>query len=171
VAALRAAWGAENALPDYDGLYADTDWGRMIAAHDGEYDHFTPSWTFPKPRQGSIPVALGLAGPLGTRLAATCADIWGPVDTALLHEGKPDVEYRIGEFRCLLEEAGRDPAEVNITLFNISGVTTEMLDLYQQVGVERFVFGPPTFMRHSAAETLRELDRLQPLVEKYSPPV
>lgn len=166
VAALRAAWGSDNSYPSYDGLYAETDWGKQISSFSGGYDNFTPSWVFPKPGRGSIPVALGLAGPLGTRHAARYADIWGPVDTALRHEGEIDVAGRIKYFRSLVEEAGRDPDEVKITLFNITGITEQMIDHYTSLEIDRFVFGPPTFMRHPASETLRRLDELQGYIER-----
>lgn len=168
VAALRAAWGSANSCPSYDGLYADTGWGKEISTFSGEYDNFIPSWVFPKPARGSIPVALGLAGPLGTQHAAEYADIWAPVDSALMHEGKADVAGRIENFRNLVEEAGRDPNEVKVSLFNISGVTEEMIEYYATLQIERFVFGPPTFMRHSSEETLEYLDFLQKYIDKYT---
>lgn len=168
VAALRAAWGSAGSDPSYDGLYADTDWGNLICSFSGEYHNFTPSWVFPRPARGSIPIALGLAGPLGTKHAAAYADIWGPVDSALTRDGKADVEGRIKAFRCLVEEAGRNPDEVKVTLFNISGVSEEMIAHYSSLDIERFVFGPPTFMRHPAAETLKTLDHLQGYIRKYA---
>lgn len=168
IAALRAAWGSDNACPSFDGPYAETEWGRKISSFSGEYDSFSPSWVFPKPGRGSIPVALGLAGPLGMRHAASYANIWGPVDTALRNEaGEVDVAGRIELFRSLSEEIGRDPDDIGITLFNITEVTGEMIDHYASLKIERFVFGPPDFMRHPAAATLRRLDQLQTYVETY----
>ncbi len=161
VAALRAAWSSDDACASYDGPYAETDWGRMISAFSGEYDSFTPSWVFPKPGRGSIPVALGLAGPLGTQHAADYADIWGPVDTALISGGKCDVAGRVSDFHRRVGEAGRNPEDVAITLFNITGVTDRMIDLYRSLDIERFVFGPPRFDRHAASETLKYLDVIQ----------
>lgn len=167
VAALRAAWSTDNRLPSYDGLYADTDWGKMISSFAGEHDRFTPSWVFPKPERGSIPIALGLAGPLGTRHAAAYADIWAPVDSALMSESEPGIAPRIEHFRNLVREAGRNPDEVKITLFNISGVTDAMIDRYSTLDIDRFVFGPPLFDRHGATETLTYLDTLQKYIDNY----
>lgn len=166
VAALRIAWGSANACPSYDGLYADTDWGKAISTFAGEYDNFSPSWVFPKPRRGTIPVALGLAGPLGMQHAASYADSWAPVDTALTHGGQ-DVAARIREFYRLVEQAGRKPAEVTVSLFNITGINDAMIERYAALDIERFVFGPPTFMRHSAADTLKHLDRLHRYIERH----
>ncbi len=169
VAALRVAWGCKNASPSYAGPYADTEWGQKISAFSGEHDSFTPSWVFPKPGQGSIPVALGLAGPLGMQHAVDYADVWAPVDSALRNEkGEVDVAGRIELFRRRVEETGRSPDEIKITLFNITEVTEKMIDHYASLDVERFVFGPPTFNRHPAAATLQRLDQLQGYVEMYA---
>ena len=169
VTALRAAWGGDNTYPEFDGPYADTAWGKQISSFSGEFDRFSPSWVFPKPGRGSIPVALGLAGPLGMQHAAEYADIWGPVDTALRDaDGQVDVAGGIERFRRTVEQAGRDPDGVKITLFNISSVTDDMIEHYASLAIERFVFGPGTFMRHPAAATLQRLDALQKYIDQYS---
>jgi alkanesulfonate monooxygenase SsuD/methylene tetrahydromethanopterin reductase-like flavin-dependent oxidoreductase (luciferase family) len=166
VAALRAAWGYSNAS-DYDGLFSELDWGRQIASFAGEHDRFTPSWVFPKPEGGRIPVALGLAGPVGVRHAASYADIWAPVDVSLFHAGRLNVSERIKAFRGLVEENGRDPAQVPITLFAWGGESDRMLDSYRSLGVERTVFAPPDFSLHSSTATLKRLDELAQLIERH----
>lgn len=168
VSALRAAWSSESTCPFYEGPYADTEWGKAISSFSGEYDRFSPSWVFPKPAKGSIPVMLGLGGPLGMQHAASYADMWGPVDTALRNGPDVDVAGRIEEFRRLVADAGRNPDEVKITLFNITGVTDEMIGHYATLPIERFVFGPPTFMRHSPAESLAHLDGLQKYIDRFA---
>ena len=167
VAALRAAWGYDESLSDHDGLYADTDWGKQVSAYSGEYDNFTPSWVFPKPKQGTIPVALGFAGPVGIQHAADYADIWAPVDGALMRDGKMDVAGHIASFKEKVEAAGRNPGDVRISLFSLGGETADMIDHYATLDIERFVFGPPTFMRHSVSDTLARLDSIQVYVEQY----
>ena len=90
VAALRAAWTEED------------------AAYEGEWDRFTPSWVYPKPADGPVPIALGNAGPIGIRHAAEYADEWCPIDASLLNTGgRPDVAGGIEMFRRLAGEAGR----------------------------------------------------------------
>jgi alkanesulfonate monooxygenase SsuD/methylene tetrahydromethanopterin reductase-like flavin-dependent oxidoreductase (luciferase family) len=166
VAALRAAWSFDT-LSSYQGLFSDIEWGKQISSFAGEYDRFTPSWVFPKPKGGAIPIAMGLAGPLGVRYAAVHADIWSPVDVSLLHEGKLDVAGRIESFRDLVEQGGRDPAHVPITLFAWGGESDRMLDRYASLGVERTVFAPPDFNLHSEAATLRRLDALTKYIERH----
>jgi alkanesulfonate monooxygenase SsuD/methylene tetrahydromethanopterin reductase-like flavin-dependent oxidoreductase (luciferase family) len=130
VAGLRAAWGTDATTSD-QGPFSEVEWGTQISSFSGHYDQFSPSWVFPKPKRGQIPVALGLAGPLGVRHAASYADIWAPVDVSLFHAGKLDVAQRIKAFRSLVEEQGRDPAHVPITLFAWGGESDRMLENYR----------------------------------------
>ena len=114
-------------------------------------------------------MALGYAGPIGTRHAARYADIWAPVDAALVDkQGKPDVDGRLRAFYQMVEEEGRRPGDVSITLFNLGGETEAMIDHYATLGIERFVFGPPTFMRHDAEAALTRLDELGKYIEKFN---
>jgi alkanesulfonate monooxygenase SsuD/methylene tetrahydromethanopterin reductase-like flavin-dependent oxidoreductase (luciferase family) len=165
VAALRAAWG-HSPMP-YDGPHAEQEWSRQISAFAGEYDKFTPSWVFPKPLAGTIPVALGLAGPTGMSHAASYADIWAPVDISMYHNGRHDVAGLIAHFRQLVAEAGRDPRQVPISLFVWGGESMAMIESYAALGVERLVIAPPTMNLHSASDTLQRLDALQVYVDRF----
>jgi alkanesulfonate monooxygenase SsuD/methylene tetrahydromethanopterin reductase-like flavin-dependent oxidoreductase (luciferase family) len=164
VVALRAAW--EHGNVPYEGLYADQQWSHEISSFAGEFEKFTPSWVFPKPMSGRVPVALGLAGPVGLRQAARHADIWAPVDQALYHLGKPDVAGSVAQFRALVAEEGRDPGQVPVTLFAWNGESRAMIDSYAALGVERVVFAPPTMDLHSATSTLKRLDELHKYLER-----
>ncbi|MEZ5227903.1 MAG: TIGR03619 family F420-dependent LLM class oxidoreductase [Acidimicrobiales bacterium] len=74
VAALRTCWGDER------------------ASFDGRWDSFTDSYVYPKPVRGTVPVALGNAGPVGIQHAAEYADEWCPIDASMLNtNGRPDV--------------------------------------------------------------------------------
>ena len=82
VAALRATWTEET--PSFA----------------GRWDRLDESWIYPKPAQGSIPVALGNAGLLGIEHAAAYADEWCPIDASMLNTtGRPDVPGAIAMFR------------------------------------------------------------------------
>lgn len=126
-------------------------WTRDLASYDGEYVHFTDSWSWPKPRQRPHPpVWLGGVGPTTMRHAARWADVWfpysGPVD--------PSLDHVLPDFRTILEEEGRDPASIPIVAatapaevrvldrLRANGVSSAMLALYPK-GVE---------------ESLRDLD-------------
>ena len=93
VAALRTAWADEE------------------ASFEGRWDQFTSSWVYPKPVKGTIPVALGNAGPLGIEHAARYADEWCPIDASMLNTGgRPDPAGAIDLFRS---KAGSGPSRVH----------------------------------------------------------
>jgi hypothetical protein len=68
----------------------------------------------------------------------------------------------------MLEDNGRDPASVGITLFawgfepDVPSVDT--LASYEQYPIERVVVGPPTMTRHDPDTTRRRLDQYRSLL-------
>ncbi|MEM9651874.1 MAG: LLM class F420-dependent oxidoreductase [Actinomycetota bacterium] len=147
VAALRTAWADEE------------------AEFSGRWDNFTSSWVYPKPVNGTVPIALGNAGPVGITHAARYADEWCPIDASMLHDGrKPDVPGAIELFRTKATEAGRDPDTIPISIFTM-GNNADRIKSYAALGVDRVVIMPPTMDLHGADVTLRLLDNLGGLVE------
>jgi len=103
----------------------------------GEIVDFDPVWFEPKPLQrGGPKVVYGVMGPLGVRHAAEWADGWMPVDVAM-----PDVAQGIADFRRQVEEFGRDPDEVEITLVVMSEPTADLLKRYRDLGIHRVNIG------------------------------
>lgn len=150
VAALRTAWSEEE------------------AEFEGRWDRFTSSWVYPKPANGTIPVLLGNAGPVGIEHAARYADEWCPIDASMLHDGrKPHVAEAIELFRAKVVEAGRDPDAVPISIFTM-GNKPERLEQYAELGVDRVVIMPRTMALHPASDTLRHLDSISELVDRLS---
>jgi probable F420-dependent oxidoreductase len=150
VAALRTIWGTEQ------------------PAFSGTWDRFSQSWVYPKPLRGTVPIALGSAGPLGLRHAAEYADHWCPVDGMLRgDDGRPDAAGGIARFRDLVAKKGRDPRAVPISLFLFSRPTPTRLERYARLGVERLVLSAPTAELQDPATTLRHLDEITPLVEEW----
>jgi probable F420-dependent oxidoreductase len=143
IAALRAIWSEET--PSFD----------------GEWDRFEESWIYPKPAQGTIPVALGNAGPLGIEHAAAYADVWCPIDAQMLNTGgRPDVSGAIELFREKAAANGRDPDAIPITIFALGRLSASRLATYEGFGVSQIVLPPPSMVPHSADDTLRHLDAL-----------
>jgi probable F420-dependent oxidoreductase len=150
VAAMRTAWREER--PSFE----------------GRWDRFEESWIYPKPAGGTIPVALGNAGPVGVRHAVEYADEWCPIDVALHGpNSRPDPVGRLAEFRAALEEAGRDPDSVPVTFHCILGPRPGDLERYAEAGVERVVLFPEEMVRHDEATTLKRLDSFMPMVEEW----
>jgi len=146
VAALRTAWGEEE------------------ASFDGRWDSFTSSWVYPKPANGTVPVALGNAGPVGIEHAARYADEWCPIDASMLNTGgKPDPAGAIDLFRTKAAEAGRPAEDIPISIFSM-GNRPDRLERYAELGADRVVIMPRTMKLHSADDTLRHLDDLATMV-------
>ena len=135
-------------------------WSEDEAAFEGRWDRFEESWIYPKPADGTIPVALGNAGPLGIEHAARYADEWCPIDASMLNTGgRPDPAGAIDLFRTKAAEAGRDADALAISIFAMDR-RVDRLARYGELGVDRLVFFPPTMHVHSADDTLRHLDDL-----------
>jgi probable F420-dependent oxidoreductase len=146
VAALRTAWQNEE------------------AEFEGRWDRFSSSWVYPKPHNGTVPIALGNAGPVGIEHAARYADEWCPIDASMLNDGRrPDVKGAIELFRSKAEDAGRDPADIPISIFTMGNKPDRVVG-YAEYGVDRVVIMPPTMELHPADETLRHLDSMAGLV-------
>ncbi len=137
-----------------------TCWQDEVSSFDGRWDSFTDSHVYPKPVNGTIPVALGNAGPVGIKHAAEYADEWCPIDASMLNtNGKPDVAGAIALFHQLATDAGRDSAEIPITIHSF-GVNRARFERYAELGVERIVLFPPTMNVISTDDTLNHLDML-----------
>ncbi|HJM22465.1 MAG TPA: hypothetical protein QF409_10820, partial [Acidimicrobiales bacterium] len=135
----------------------------------GTWDRYSPSWVFPKPVGGTVPIALGNAGPLGIQHAAEYADEWAPIDVGVMNvDGKPDVLGGIELFRGLADEAGRDGPSIPISLYIWGRPQLQRLEQYASAGVTQFVFTPVSFDLPSADETLRYLDELTPTLEAFN---
>ncbi len=145
-----------------------TAWRDEEASFSGTWDSFSTSWVFPKPIKGTVPIALGNAGPLGIQHAAEYADEWAPIDVGVMNtDGKPDVLGGIQRFRNLADEAGRDGSSIPISLYIWGRPRQERLEEYVEAGVTQFVFTPVNFDLPSADETLRYIDELTSAIEEF----
>jgi probable F420-dependent oxidoreductase len=150
VAALRAAWTQD------------------VASYEGTYDRFSPSLVFPKPAQTTVPIALGQAGPVGIRHAAEYADVWCPIDISLVGvSGEHSVEGGIRLFRRLVEEGGRDPRSVPISIFTWRRPKAERIEGLIELGVDRLVITPPSMRVEDPDRSLEFIDECQPVIAPY----
>jgi Luciferase-like monooxygenase len=131
-------------------------WTEETFAYDGEFVHFTESWSWPKPTQKPhVPILLGAAPSEATlRDVVAWADGWIPI-----------VEFagnRLGEhlerLRIMSKEAGRDPETIEITLVNSEGAmggkksreeyikrlpSADTIKGYEELGISRATLGIP----------------------------
>ncbi len=114
-------------------------WTETKPEYHGERVSFDPMMTWPKPvQQPHPPILVGGGWPQAARRAIRYGDAWMPIAG---RDG--DIAQRVPEFRKLAEEAGRNPAELGITIFG-AGPQPEELQKSRDAGVERvFFFLPP----------------------------
>ena len=78
-------------------------WTQEEAAYDGEFVSFGPSWAYPKPPQGKVPVVIGAgAGPKTFEWIAQHADGWMTTPTT------SDVAANADRLRKAWADAGRE---------------------------------------------------------------
>lgn len=122
--------------------------------YHGELIDFDPVWFEPKPQQSQGPkMTLGVMGPVGVKHAAQWADGWMPVDVAL-----PDIEQNIKDFRTMVQEFGRKPDDVEITMVVMSEVTADTLKRYRDLGITRCNVGVGT-------ENWNKPEVIQPMID------
>jgi alkanesulfonate monooxygenase SsuD/methylene tetrahydromethanopterin reductase-like flavin-dependent oxidoreductase (luciferase family) len=112
-------------------------WHDDIASFDGEHVTLAPSWSWPKPAAGKIPVLIG--GGSGPKLFAHIAeygDGWIPV-------GGTGLSTAIPELRRVVESAGRDPSTLEIVPFG-SLPDPGKLEHFASIGVTECVFRIPS---------------------------
>ena len=135
-------------------------WSQHEAGYSGTHVHIEPSWVYPKPvQQPGPPVLMGCQGRIGLQHAAEYADGWCPLDDFL-----GDARKSVDRFRAAVESSGRDPDHVPISMYCFSRPAEEKLELYQELGVERTVFGAPD----EADKHQRFVDRNQHLVDTFA---
>jgi len=85
-------------------------WTEDVVEFHGRHVDFPPLYSRYKPVQRPLPILCGVHGPRGMKLAARWADGWIPIAT--------DAEILardVKRLHALCEEAGRDPAAMDVT--------------------------------------------------------
>ena len=111
-------------------------WTQSKAEYHGEFVNFDPMMAWPKPvRKPHPPVIVGGAFPYGARRALAYGDGWIP------HASRPeygDVADFIPQFRQMAAEAGRDLADVPITIWG-SKPDADRVRRLADMGVSRVI--------------------------------
>jgi probable F420-dependent oxidoreductase len=131
-------------------------WTKDEASYDGEFVHFSPSWSWPKPVQRPHPPVLfgGAAGPTTLRHVVEYCDGWMPI------HNRRDILPRLPELYAVAEEAGRDPTSIELGVFGVPP-KQETLASYREAGFSRAVVGLP---QGDEAAILATLDAAAKLV-------
>lgn len=128
-------------------------WTEDEAGFDGEFVHFDPIWSWPKPVQRPHPpVILGAHGPKALARVVDYCDGWIPIGVRA-----GDLVAEFATLRRLAEEKGRDPASISITVYG-APADPEVLAGLRDTGVTRAVFGLPPAGR----------EKVLPLLDRYT---
>jgi probable F420-dependent oxidoreductase len=111
-------------------------WTKERPAHAGEAFRFDPVVFTPKPPQGVVPILVGGESVAALRRAARRGDGW----IGMAHT-PATAAAQVRRLRRLCAEAGRDPAEVEVSVA-AAPADAAALDAYAAAGVDRLIVSP-----------------------------
>lgn len=129
-----------------------TIWTESKPEYHGKYVDFPQMMAWPKPVQKPHPpIHVGGGFPHGAKRAIEYGDGWMPIG------GRLDVLEVVPRFRQMAAEAGRDPDQIELSVF---GPRTEedALKSYADVGVKRVIFDLPS----------APADKVLPMLDEYA---
>ncbi len=113
-------------------------WTKSKPEYHGEFVNFDPMMTWPKPIQKPHPpVIVGGAFPHAARRAIRYGQGWIPV------AGRGDIADQVPAFRKMVEESGRDPATLPISMFSAKD-DLDTLKRFRDLGVARVTVSLPS---------------------------
>jgi len=125
-------------------------WTKSKPEYHGEFVNFDPMMSWPKPIQKPHPpVIVGGAFPHAARRAIRYGQGWIPV------AGRGDIADQVPAFRKMVEESGRDPATLPISMFSAKD-DLDVLKRFRDLGVARVTVSLPSA---PADQVLPILDR------------
>ncbi len=128
-------------------------WSEEEAEYHGEFVNFDPIWSHPKPLQKPHPpILLGSHTESGLNRIAKYCDGWIPIGAMM-----PDFKASIGDLRVRVESVGRKGADIGVSSF-MAPAEEPVLQQYQEMGVERAIFGVPSEGR----------DKVLPILDNYA---
>lgn len=133
-------------------------WTKDQAEYHGEFVNFAPMISRPKQMtKPHPPIHVGGAFPQGARRAIRYGDGWIPV-------ARGDVSDVLPKFRQMVQEAGRDPNSIEVTLFGLAA-DADRLKRFAEIGVGRVV---PMFPPPKADTVLLIIDRWTKLMQQVN---
>ena len=133
-------------------------WTQEEAEFHGEFVDFDKMWAYPKPVQRPHPpILMGGDGPTTFDRVVEFCDGWMPI-SGRSSEGT-SLQEKIVLLRRQAEEAGRDPASINITTFGARPEPDAIARL-KAAGVDRAIFGLPSTERDTVVPIIDECAKL-----------
>jgi probable F420-dependent oxidoreductase len=127
-------------------------WSQDEASFDGRWVEFGPLWSYPKPVQRPIPVLLGTMAP--SKIVARHSDGWLPLSAT-----QADLPAAIELLKERRLEAGRDVADLDITVMVLEHVTTDDVMGLAEAGATRVVLRP---------NRIKTLEQVRDFVAEYA---
>ena len=116
-------------------------WTQEEPEFHGEFVDFDPIWAYPKPVQPPHPpIFMGGDGPRTFDRVVEFADGWMPIGGR--GSSGSSLAEKIAILRTCLDEAGRDPDSVPITIFGVNP-DADTISRIEQAGVSRALFTLP----------------------------
>jgi len=138
-------------------------WTQEEAEFHGEFVNFDKMWAYPKPVQRPHPpILMGGDGPTTFDRVVEYCDGWMPI-SGRPQSGGPSLQEKIAMLRRQAEEAGRDPASINITTFrgpDGSQPEPDAIRRLEEAGVDRVIFGLPSAERDTVLPIIDQCAKL-----------
>ena len=135
-----------------------TIWTEDEPEFHGDFVDFDPIWSYPKPAQTPHPpIFMGGDGPRTFDRVVELADGWMPIGGRV--NSGPTLGEKAALLRTRLEDAGRDPDAVPITIFGVSP-DADTIARMEQDGVSRVLLTLPPEDRDTVLPVLDDLAKL-----------
>ena len=146
--ALKVPFEKRGAITD-ESIGAVRDlWSKGPSTHSGDYYEWEALESNPKPISGSVPIVIGGHTKVAARRAARLGDGFFPARG-------DNLEECIAEIRSECARIGRNPEEIEITSGSLP--TADEVKRLEDMGVSRFVMGPPGFAPDDVEKGLEKL--------------
>ena len=114
-------------------------WTQEEASFSGEFVNFEKIISYPKPVTKPHPqILFGGATPRARQRVADYCDGWIPIDVL-----SDDMPGAMADLREKAEAAGRDPADISVSVFAFDGADGDAILRYRDMGIGRMVLVSP----------------------------
>ena len=124
-------------------------WSQQEAEFHGDYVDFSPSLSYPKPVRIPPVIMGGSGGPVTFKHVIEYCDGWMPI------HGRTDPLEKIDLLHQMAEDAGRDPASIELTIYGCP-MSPEVVERYRAAGAQRIVFWLPATAESEVLEAVEQ---------------
>ncbi len=133
-------------------------WTQETPSYSGDLVNLPPMTINPKPtQQPHPPIHVGGSYPGGARRAVEWGNGWIPIPG----RGEGTIAEQIAGMRAMAEDAGRDPAEIEVSIY-FAPTDPAKITEFAEAGVDRLAFDLPSV---AAPEAIAALDAAMAAVE------